>query len=156
MIATWAEFEEQAPELAARVRARFEAHKHLLLATLRRDGAPRISGIEVTVAEGALWLGMMPASMKARDLERDPRFALHSAPVDLELAEGDAKVSGRAHLVTEESALARYWTALGRPPMPAAVFRADLEEAAITVVSGDELVIDSWRAGAGVRRVRRN
>ncbi|MFN8638324.1 MAG: hypothetical protein U0360_02435 [Dehalococcoidia bacterium] len=54
---SWAEFEQEAPALAGRVRARFEAHKHLLLATLRREGAPRISGIEALVALGELWLG---------------------------------------------------------------------------------------------------
>lgn len=154
-MASWGEFEEQAPELASRVRARFEAHKHLLIATLRRDGAPRISGIEVLVWDGGLWLGMMPDSMKGRDLLRDPRFALHSAPVDLTLAEGDAKVSGRAHRVTDDAELGGYWQALGREPMAAIVFRADLDDAAITRVSGDELVIDSWGAGAAPRQVRR-
>jgi hypothetical protein len=152
---SWAEFEAQAPDLAARVRARFEAHKHLLLATLRRDGAPRLSGIEVTIALGELWLGMMPGSLKGRDLLRDPRFALHSAPLDLELAAGDAKLSGRTIEVTDPAALEGYWSALGRPAMPATVFRADLLDAALTTVEGDELVIDSWRAGEGARRTRR-
>ncbi len=152
---TWARFEVEAPELAARVKARFEAHKHLLLATLRRDGAPRISGIEVTITNGDLWLGMMPGSMKGRDLLRDPRFALHSAPVDLQLVDGDAKVSGRAIEVTEPTMLTAFWTALGRPEMPATVFRADLDEVVVTTVAGDELVIDSWRTGEAPRQVRR-
>ncbi len=154
-MASWAEFEQQAPALASRVRGRFESHKHLLIATLRRDGSPRISGIEVLVWDGGLWLGMMPASMKGRDLRRDPRFALHSAPVDLALAEGDAKVSGRALEVTDAAELVGYWQALGRDPMEAVVFRGDLADAAITTVSGDELVIDSWRAGGAPRQVRR-
>lgn len=151
----WAVFEAEAPDLAARVRARFEAHKHLLIATLRRDAAPRLSGIEVTIALGELWLGMMPGSMKGRDLLRDPRFALHSAPLDLELFEGDAKVSGRALEVTDPAVLADYWGALGRPVMPAAVFRADLLDATLTTVEGDELVIDAWRAGEPPKRTRR-
>ena len=154
-MATWAEFEAQAPDLAARVRSRFEVHKHLLVATLRRDGAPRLSGIEATVALGELWLGMMPGSLKARDLQRDQRFALHNAPLDLELAEGDAKVGGRALEVTDPAALAAFWGALGRQPMPATVFRADLLDAAVTTVDGDELVIDAWRVGEGPRRTRR-
>ena len=69
-----------------------------MLATLRRDGSPRISGIEVTFADGQLWLGMMPDSRKALDLQRDPRFALHSAPLDADLKDGDAKISGRASM----------------------------------------------------------
>jgi hypothetical protein len=151
----WAEFEAQAPNLAERVRSRFEAHKHLLLATLRRDGAPRISGTEVTLAHGELWIGMMPGSMKARDLLRDQRFALHSAPVDLELKEGDAKVSGQAFEVTDLDALAEYWAVAGHEPMDATVFRTELEEAVLTTVEGDELVITSWRPGAAPREVRR-
>jgi Pyridoxamine 5'-phosphate oxidase len=154
-MARWATFEAEASDLATRVRARFEAHKHLLIATVRRDGAPRLSGIEVTIALGELWLGMMPGSMKARDLLRDSRFALHSAPLDLELAEGDAKVSGRAIEVTDPAELATFWGALGRPVLPATVFRADLLDAALTTVEGDELVIDAWRAGEPARRTRR-
>jgi len=154
-MSTWAEFEAEAPELAARVRARFEAHKHLLIATLRRDGAPRLSGIEATIGVGELWLGMMPGSLKAHDLLRDPRFALHSAPLDLALADGDAKVGGRALEVTDPAALAAYWGTLGQEPMPALVFRADLLDAAVTTVEGEELVIDAWRAGEPPRRTRR-
>ncbi|GLW73056.1 pyridoxamine 5'-phosphate oxidase [Kitasatospora phosalacinea] len=35
---TWQEFEQQAPDLAPRIRARFTAHRHHVLATLKRDG----------------------------------------------------------------------------------------------------------------------
>src|SRR5690242_3416648 len=41
-MATWREFESDAPELAAAVQARFEATKHHVLATLRPGGAPRV------------------------------------------------------------------------------------------------------------------
>src|SRR4051812_49049254 len=82
VMATWTDIEADAPELAATVRARFEAHGMGLLATLRRDGSPRISGIEPLFALGELWMGMMPGSRKAADVVRDPRFALHSATTD--------------------------------------------------------------------------
>ena len=99
-MATWSEIESAAPELAGRARAAFDAHKHKVLATLRRDGSPRISGIEATITDGELWLGMMPGSRKALDLRRDPRLALHSAsddpPDDPTAWTGDAKLSGRA------------------------------------------------------------
>jgi hypothetical protein len=36
-----------APEFAERVRRLFDARKHKTIATLRSDGAPRISGIEL-------------------------------------------------------------------------------------------------------------
>ena len=53
-MASWAEFEAAAPELAGRVRALLDAHTHKTLATLRRDGSPRISGSETNLAEGEL------------------------------------------------------------------------------------------------------
>jgi len=81
-MATWQEFTGAAPELAQAVQARLDEHRHKLLATLRKDGSPRISGVETTVRNGELWLGMMWQSRKALDLQRDPRLALHSATVD--------------------------------------------------------------------------
>jgi hypothetical protein len=46
-MATWREIENDAPEFAARVRDRFEIGTNKTIATLRRDGAPRISGSEL-------------------------------------------------------------------------------------------------------------
>ncbi len=93
---TWDEIAADAPALAAKVRARFEATGLAFIATLRKDGSPRISGIEPLFAAGELWLGMMDDSLKAHDLLRDPRLALHSASEDKQVANGDAKLTGRA------------------------------------------------------------
>src|SRR5215211_2703531 len=103
----WNQFTDAAPELADAVRGCFEAHGLALLATVRRDGSPRISGIEAFFADGELWLGMMDASLKARDLQRDPRLALHNATVDKDVADGDAKVGGRAIEVTDDETKAK-------------------------------------------------
>jgi Pyridoxamine 5'-phosphate oxidase len=97
----WREVEEATPEFAQRVRALFDAHRHKTIATVRADGSPRISGIEVVFEDGELVFGSMPNSRKGADLRRDPRFALHSATVDpVEGSEahwpGEAKISGRA------------------------------------------------------------
>ncbi|MDJ0111546.1 pyridoxamine 5'-phosphate oxidase family protein, partial [Rhodococcus erythropolis] len=37
---TWKQFSEEVPALAVAVQARFKAHKHHVLATLRKDGSP--------------------------------------------------------------------------------------------------------------------
>ena len=99
-MASWKAVQAAEPDFAERVEALFGAGRHKTLATLRRDGAPRISGIEATFAAGELWLGMMPRSRKGQDLRRDPRMALHSPsldpPADPTAWGGDAKVSGRA------------------------------------------------------------
>jgi hypothetical protein len=44
VMVTWKQFSEEVPALADAVQARFKAHKHHVLATLRKDGSPRVSG----------------------------------------------------------------------------------------------------------------
>jgi hypothetical protein len=97
----WRDVEQAEPAFAQRIRALFDAHKHKTIATLRADGAPRISGIEAAFEDGELVFGSMPNARKGADLHRDPRFALHSATVDpIEGSEaqwpGEAKIAGRA------------------------------------------------------------
>src|SRR5450759_2018861 len=76
-VAIWAEFESAEPEFASRMRSLMTSRKHLTMATLRRDGSPRISGTEVDLVDGQLRLGSMPRAVKAMDLRRDPRIAIH-------------------------------------------------------------------------------
>jgi hypothetical protein len=157
-MATWAEFSNQAPELAARAQAVFDAHTNKLLATLRRDGSPRISGIEATFADGELWLGMMPGSRKALDLRRDPRLALHSAspdPDDPASWPGDAKLSGRAVEVDDPARLAKLGA--GEDAGEAHLFRVEVTEVVHTRVGdpADHLVIELWQEGKGLRRLQR-
>ncbi len=150
-MATWSEVTRSAPELAAAVQRRFAAHIHKTLATLRADVSPRISGIEASFRDGELRLGMTPDSRKARDLQRDPRFALHSATADPDMADGDAKISGRAVEVTDQ-AIVDWFAAKEReekgeePPKPFHLFRADIGEVVLVTLSGDppdHLVIET-------------
>ena len=159
-MASWAEIETAAPELAARARVAFDAHKHKVLATLRRDGSPRISGIEASFADGQLWLGMMPGSRKALDLRRDSRLALHSASVDAPEDDpsgwaGDAKLSGRAVEVDDPALLERMGA--GEEAGEAHLFRVDVAELVHTRVGepADHLVIELWQEGRGLRIMRR-
>jgi hypothetical protein len=157
-MATWEDVTTAAPELAKAARELFEAHTHLTIATLRKDGSPRISGIECNFIEGELWFGSMPNALKARDLQRDPRFALHSGTGDASDWQGDAKVSGRAEEVTDPDRMTEIFEAMGHPQSgPSHLFRAELSEMS-TVRLGDpadHLVIDFWREGEPVRRIKR-
>jgi hypothetical protein len=151
-MASWSEFAAAEPELAARVQARFQIRKHKTLATLRQDGSPRISGIEAEFADGEIYLGMMPDSAKLRDLERDPRLALHSPtedPPDNSPSTwlGEAKIAGRAI----------------EAPVPASSsaggtrFRLEIGEVVLTHLNqaGTRLVIESWREGRGLISLER-
>jgi Pyridoxamine 5'-phosphate oxidase len=159
-MSTWSETEASAPELAAAVRGRFEAHGMGLMATLRRDGSPRISGIEPLFALGELWLGLMPDSLKGADLRRDPRLALHSATEDKDVKEGDAKISGRAVEVVAEGVRQEYLEALsaatGFEPEDCQVFRVEVTGLSFVRPVDDHLDVHSWREGGEVRLVQRS
>lgn len=150
-MARWEDVETAEPAFAARVRALFEARKHTTIATVRADGAPRISGIEVRIVDGELTFGSMPGARKGADLRRDPRFALHGPTVDpVEGQEaswpGEAKVAGRA-------------VPAGAVEGPAAgeLFRADLTEVVLTSLNetATALRVEVWTPGRGLRCVER-
>src|SRR3954454_11877956 len=129
-----------------------DAHVHKTLATLRRDGSPRISGTEVIFAEGDLWFGSMWAARKARDLQRDPRFALHSGSDDPPDWSGDAKLSGVAEEHTDDEAVFAAVIGGDKPPGPAHLFRCDIRELSVVRLGepADHLVIESWHEGRGM------
>jgi hypothetical protein len=160
-MASWAGVEKAAPALAGMARARFDAHGLGLLATLRRDGSPRISGIEPLFADGELWLGMMPDSRKAADLRRDRRFALHNATIDKQVTDGDAKVAGEAIPVDTQETMERFRQAFERhtgyppPDGPIGLFLADVRDVSMMRPAGDHLDIEWWREGEGVKGVER-
>jgi hypothetical protein len=150
----WADVEAAAPELAAQVRERLAAHKHLTLATVRADGSPRVSGTEIQFRDGELWIGSMVDARKALDLRRDPRFALHSGSDDPPAWKGDAKVAGRMVEITDVATIeAINGTEVG----PSHLFRADVTEMSTVRLNGagDKLVIESWREGGEVTRLER-
>ena len=162
-MATWGEVEASVPDLAAALRSAFDAHRHKVLATLRADGSPRLSGSEATFRDGDVWLGMMDRSRKALDLRRDPRLELHSAPVDLELKLGDARLAGRAVEVTDPEMLRSFSAASAEehdgpePPSPFHLFRVDIGDVVLVRIGDppDHLVIESWSQAAGYRRTER-
>jgi hypothetical protein len=158
----WSDFEREAPDLAARAKRCFDAGKHKTMATLRADGSPRISGTEMDFFDGRAYLGSMPGAVKARDLLRDPRGAIHSATVDAELTIGDAKLTARALLVTDAAEVAAFVASRSEeapeePPEDFHLFRLDITEVVVTTIGepADHLVIEYWREGAGVTRTER-
>ncbi len=151
-MASWKDVEREQPGFAEEVRALLDARKHKTIATLRADGSPRISGIEVEFKDGELLFGSMPGARKGADLLRDPRFALHGPTVDPpeDLPSGwpgEAKVAGRAVLLGDLEG-----------DSPGQLFRAELDEVVRTKLTdaGDRLLIEVWRPGQPLRRIERD
>lgn len=159
---SWNDVLTEAPDVAGLAQARIEATGLALLATLRSDGSPRISGVEPLFAGGELWLGMMPDSRKGLDLRRDPRLALHNATVDKHVTEGDAKISGRAVETSDPHDVAfmrqAFAAATGAPPPegPMQLFRVDVTEVSTVRPAGDHLDLAWWQVGKGVTRRERH
>ncbi len=157
--ATWEIFEQEASHLAERIRLRFESHIHAVMATLRRDGSPRLSGMEAPIRDGNLWLGMMPVSRKEKDLLRDPRFSLHSSPDTEELLLGDARIDGLAVAATPEEVdlfVAGHRMPIENPHDTMALFTAHISRATLTRVEGQELLIETWTPAGGLQEFRQS
>jgi hypothetical protein len=162
MAANWSAFEQAAPDLAKEVQDRLEATGLGLLATVRRDGYPRISPVEPSIFRGELWIGMMDASLKARDLQRDPRLALHAATVDKRVSDGDVKLTGRAIEVTDADEKRRFTSDFSEandygPDEDDTfhLFKVELVDVSRLTPEDDHLVIESWRPGQEVKRIER-
>ena len=146
----WADVCTEVPEFAERVQSAFERNRHMTLATVRRDGSPRISGTEIRFDDGDVLVGMMARSRKALDLLRDPRIAIHGPTADPpdEPHEwiGEAKVAGRAIEVPNDD-----------PADDSHTFRIDVDEVVFTRINdgGDRLFIESWHPGRGSEVVER-
>ena len=156
MTSNWAVFVAAEPDLAATVEERFGAFTHHVLATLRKDGSPRTTGLEVRFLDGELWLGMMPDSLKALDLRRDARFALQANPgAGTEMGGGDVRVGGRAVEVTDAGVKGAYREEV-EPPEPFHLFRTELTEVERNYVEDETyLVTQVWHPGEPVRTLKR-
>ena len=166
---TWADLSRIEPDLAARGRSILASTTNAVLATLRADGSPRVSGIDPFFAVGELWIGSMPGARKADDLARDPRLALHGVPWESrrlrdgagDPGEADVKLTGQAVEVTDPAqisgALASFAAGRGfEPPEGGRYYRIELASLAVTFVEGEALVIDHWTEQSGRSTIRRS
>lgn len=163
-MATWEELTAAAPLISAIFTRRHAATGNLcMLATLRSDGFPRISPMEPRVFEGQLWIGGMPGTTKFRDLGRDPRFCLHTATVDTQVTDGDAKLWGVVHDVQDKDLHQRYaedlYQDIGldlRGQEFAPFYAADLTGASAVEVGEGHMDVTIWNPGAPERVVRKH
>jgi hypothetical protein len=107
----WSEIATRQPELGAVAHEKLIAPGALLVGTTRRDGSPRISGVEPLVMDDDLWLSMMRTSTKAQDLYRDPRILLHSIITGPEPA-AEIKMRGTVRIESDPAIHQRYASAV--------------------------------------------
>ena len=159
---TFAELQQLAPEVAGPIHDRIKTTGIGLLGTIRRDGSPRVSPIEVADHNGRLYVGMMPGSQKARDVERDPRVALLTPVGDRGDVGGEGKLFGRLQRITDTSQADEVLVAAaaeaGFDPEAvrgSPVFELLIDGAAWQRVDQDAWTTVSWREGEPVRHRRR-
>jgi hypothetical protein len=99
---TWTEFQRQQPALAEAGRGQFYQHGLGLgfLATVRRDGGPRVHPVCPVISTAGLHVLILPGPKRA-DLHRDGRYSLHSEMVPPPRQDDGFAVSGTAAEITD-------------------------------------------------------
>ena len=94
---TWTQFERQEPALAAVGRGQFYQHGLGLgfLATVRKDGGPRVHPVCPVISAAGLHVLILPGP-KLGDLRRDGRYSLHSEMFGPPREDDGFAVTGRA------------------------------------------------------------
>ncbi|MBE7701442.1 pyridoxamine 5'-phosphate oxidase family protein [Oerskovia sp. Sa1BUA8] len=146
----WKHLVDDAPDLAARVRSRFEAAGQHVLATRTLTGSPRVSGTEVGFWGDEVWVGSTSRSGKSMDLLVDPRCVLHSNPGDGSRTQGDVQVDATVRALAKDAPRrAEVLAAAGRTE-PFQLFWLDLVRVRLTTVVDDATRVETWRPGTGV------
>src|SRR3954468_13007032 len=157
----WDDLHAQQPRLGAVAKDRLLGPGVVLVATIRRDGTPRLSPVEPFVLDGDLWLSMLLGSLKATDLHRDPRVLVHSVVTGPNGEDGELKLRGTAVAADDQDTQQRYADAVAAalPWSPEVgrfhLFRIDVDE--VTYIrydneSGDQYLV---RWPIGIETVRR-
>lgn len=140
-VATWKRLREARPDLAdAGAALLYQFGVGLaFLATVRKDGGPRVHPMCPLLTQDELYALLVP-SPKRNDLRRDPRYAMHSFPAVNN--EDAVYLTGTAELVTDEAtaAAALEQFAAERPGMTLVedqgVFRFHIETCMVTRTTG--------------------
>ena len=73
---SWKVFEEKAPELAQLGYEKLHG-KIAYLATIKKDGSPRLHPVTPFIGNGMLYIFTEPSSPKIRDIQQNRKYALH-------------------------------------------------------------------------------
>ena len=157
----WTELQEADPAIARLVETRM-LDRVAYLSTVRRDGSPRVHPVTVRRQDNVLFVRMYPTSPKVADLQRDPRFALHSQIDDVSGTGGEVSgtggevfLAGMALRVDNESWIATALQRLTDPnPERYVVFALDIAEAKVTLYGAGEVTRRRWQRDPSKREPR--
>ena len=150
----WEAVCDEVPLLTQYVERRLNAHEHHVIATVKPDGSPRVSGTNVMITDGIMWCGAMPGALRVQDLAIKPTCAIHSAPLHEKLPEGEGDV--RINAVARKLSLfeAKYVFKEKfdgtTDMMPGTYFELLIRNFSIVEVHGDEMVITHWSPSSGI------
>jgi hypothetical protein len=99
---SWQKLFDENPELAAFGAERLLQSEVAYLATVRKDGSPRVHPVTPIIGEGRLFVFMEPSSPKGHDLRRDGRYAMHNSVEDSGGGGGEFFISGRAFFIDDD------------------------------------------------------
>jgi hypothetical protein len=158
-VLTWQEFERVAPEIAANGRELLDRFQFVLVGTLTKNGSPRITPVEAYVVDGHLLVNMIPRSLKALDLLRDPRVYVH-APVTTKEGSPEFKLAGRAVVLEDETLRGKlddlFWEMIKWRPLPDSHYFELLAERAAWVTYGDQAQRSiRWREGEAEKHLEK-
>ena len=105
----------------------------------------------------------MPGTTKFLDLGRDPRFCLHTATVDTQVGDGDAKLWGIVHDVQHPELHRRFAENLYertgfdlRGQVFTPFYAADITGASAVEVGDGHMDVTIWKSGEEERVVRKH
>ena len=143
---TWQAFETEAPEQAGFGRGRID-RRVSFLATVRGDGGPRVHPVTPWIVGGHLYVRMYVTSPKVADLERDPRFALHSMMDNDDGVGGEFAMHGRATRVLDAGTIAAAYAPIGEfTDRPLSLFELGVDDVVLTEYRGDDIERRRWSA----------
>ncbi len=147
-VVTWGDFRRLSPLLAEKGRAAFYEYGGVglgFLATVRRDGGPRVHPVCPIITEDGLFAFIIPGP-KLRDLRRDGRYALHSETLPPPRHDDGFYVAGTATEVSDRAMWERVATKFlternqGGPPAgfdEQALFEFSIDTCLLTLTSAD-------------------
>lgn len=99
---SWLKFAQSSPDLTEIVQDRLD-RKISYLATIRKDGSPRLHPVTPFIGEGMLFIFTEPTSPKIRDLCQDGRYALHCSVGAAGETLLEVLVSGSVKIITDSN-----------------------------------------------------